>query len=168
MANIWILEQRLEKTLFTTSSKWKNQIAQVVRIWRIWKSLQKFRRRMGENQLIIILMEWPRIIFYFLKCPTGLISSKCLQEKLKKNHTRKNPIYNNNFEIFQAKLRGIPPAQALEYHEEFNSVIKVANHKTGQNLSIRLETKGKKISDLLIFFSINCIYSQISNKWHKI
>ena len=80
----------------------------------------------------------------FLEMPYRFNLFKMLTGKIKKNHTRKNPIYNNNFEIFQAKLRGIPPAQALEYHEEFNSVIKVANHKTGQNLSIRLETKGKR------------------------
>lgn len=52
------------------------------------------------------------------------------------------PYRFNLFKMLTAKLRGIPPAQALEYHEEFNSVIKVANHKTGKNLSIRLETKG--------------------------
>ena len=88
----------------------------------------------GMTQNFILFLEMP-YRFNLLKMLTGRI------KKIKPDQIRFN---NSNFEIFQAKLRGIPPAQALEYHEEFNSVIKVANHKTGQNLSIRLETKGKK------------------------
>jgi len=52
------------------------------------------------------------------------------------------PYRFNLFKMLTAKLFGTPPAASLVYHSDKNSIIKVANIKTGTVLPIRIETKG--------------------------